>query len=68
MAERLNSEFVKAQELPVQAGETYSIPDYDIDAFLIEAELLLDWYLPSRGAVVSSATRAASPAGCASAA
>jgi tRNA threonylcarbamoyl adenosine modification protein YjeE len=47
------------RELPVAPGETFRIPDYDIDAFLIEAELLLDWYLPSRGAVVSTATRAA---------
>ncbi|HUD85912.1 MAG TPA: tRNA (adenosine(37)-N6)-threonylcarbamoyltransferase complex ATPase subunit type 1 TsaE [Xanthobacteraceae bacterium] len=25
----------------------YRLPHYDIEAFLIEAELLLDWYLPS---------------------
>jgi N-acetylmuramate 1-kinase len=30
--------------------QTYRLPRYDIDAFLIEAELLLDWYLPSVGA------------------
>ena len=28
---------------------TYRIPAYDMDAFLIEAELLLDWYLPRFG-------------------
>ena len=33
------------------------LPRYDIDALLIEAELLLDWYLPSLGAKVSDATR-----------
>ena len=27
----------------------YRIPRYDMDAFLIEAELLLDWYLPRCG-------------------
>ena len=29
-----------------------SIPAYDLDAFLIEAELLLDWYLPRLGVTV----------------
>jgi len=24
----------------------YRIPPYDLDAFLIEVELLIDWYLP----------------------
>jgi N-acetylmuramate 1-kinase len=32
--------------LPVTPGITYALPRYDIDAFLIEVELLLDWYLP----------------------
>jgi N-acetylmuramate 1-kinase len=32
--------------LPVPGGSDYSIPLYDLDAFLIEAELLLDWYFP----------------------
>jgi tRNA threonylcarbamoyl adenosine modification protein YjeE len=32
--------------LPVSPGITYQMPSYDLDAFLIEAELLLDWYLP----------------------
>jgi tRNA threonylcarbamoyl adenosine modification protein YjeE len=27
-------------------GESYRIPAYDLDALLIEAELLLDWYAP----------------------
>jgi tRNA threonylcarbamoyl adenosine modification protein YjeE len=49
---------VLPRELPLSTGEIYAIPDYDLDAFLVEAELLLDWYLPSRGAAVSSATRA----------
>ena len=32
--------------LPVAPHVEYRIPLYDMDAFLIEAELLLDWYLP----------------------
>jgi tRNA threonylcarbamoyl adenosine modification protein YjeE len=36
--------------LPVAADLDYRLPRYDIDAFLIEAELLLDWYLVSAGA------------------
>ena len=31
------------------AGANIAIPPYDLDAFLIEAELLLDWYLPRIG-------------------
>src|SRR4051812_39093696 len=43
--------------LPVAPGLDHRLPPYDIDAFLIEAELLLDWYLPHRGATVSAAGR-----------
>lgn len=32
--------------LPVTGSEAYSIPSYDLDAMLIEVELLLDWYAP----------------------
>jgi aminoglycoside/choline kinase family phosphotransferase len=32
--------------LPVAPRVEYHIPPYDMTAFLIEAELLLDWYLP----------------------
>jgi tRNA threonylcarbamoyl adenosine modification protein YjeE len=32
--------------LPVEPGVDYALPRYDLDAFLIEAELLVDWYLP----------------------
>lgn len=34
--------------LPVAPRIEYEIPRYDLDAFLIEAELLIDWYLPHR--------------------
>jgi aminoglycoside/choline kinase family phosphotransferase len=45
--------------LPISPHVEYRIPRYDIDAFLIEAELLLDWYLPRLGATISPAGRAA---------
>ncbi len=32
--------------IPVAPHVEYKLPAYDIEAFLIEAELLLDWYLP----------------------
>lgn len=32
--------------VPVEPGVDYQLPRYDMEAFLIEAELLLDWYLP----------------------
>lgn len=31
--------------LPVEGGGAYHIPPYDLDALLIEVELLLDWYV-----------------------
>jgi aminoglycoside/choline kinase family phosphotransferase len=34
------------------------MPAYDIDAFLIEVELLLEWYLPRQGIVVTDDARA----------
>ncbi|MFM9972953.1 MAG: tRNA (adenosine(37)-N6)-threonylcarbamoyltransferase complex ATPase subunit type 1 TsaE [Beijerinckiaceae bacterium] len=35
--------------LPVSEDIEYRIPPYDLDALLIEVELMLDWYLPHRG-------------------
>src|SRR5450759_1477750 len=32
--------------LPVEPGVDYELPRYDLEAFLIEAVLLFDWYLP----------------------
>ena len=46
------------ETLPVVAGIDYTIPRYDFDAFLIEAELLLDWYIPRWGTTVSDTARA----------
>ena len=44
--------------MPVAPHVDYRLPRYDMDAFLIEAELLLDWYLPSVGAAADRPTRA----------
>ncbi|QJP15210.1 tRNA (adenosine(37)-N6)-threonylcarbamoyltransferase complex ATPase subunit type 1 TsaE [Starkeya sp. ORNL1] len=35
--------------LPVAPNIEHTLPPYDIGAFLIEAELLVDWYLPHQG-------------------
>jgi tRNA threonylcarbamoyl adenosine modification protein YjeE len=43
--------------LPVAPHVDHHIPKYDMDAFLIEAELLLDWYLPRLHAPVSERER-----------
>jgi N-acetylmuramate 1-kinase len=44
--------------LPVAPHVEHRIPPYDLDAFLIEVELLLDWYLALRGAPASAEARA----------
>jgi hypothetical protein len=43
--------------LPVEPGVDYTLPRYDMDAFLIEVELLIDWYLPLLGAGISTPKR-----------
>ena len=43
--------------LPVAPRIEHQLPRYDIDAFLIEAELLLDWYLPFHGVVLPPGAR-----------
>jgi N-acetylmuramate 1-kinase len=43
--------------LPVAPHLEYRIPLYDMEALLIEAELLLDWYLPHLGVAVIKDTR-----------
>jgi aminoglycoside/choline kinase family phosphotransferase len=51
-----------SQELPsaiaVAPHVVHSLPRYDMDAYLIELELLLDWYLPRFGVVVDDHVRA----------
>jgi len=43
--------------LPVEPGVSHRIPAYDLDAMLIEIELLPDWYLPFRGAPLTAQAR-----------
>src|SRR5262249_19573381 len=45
--------------LPVEPGVSHRIPAYDLDAMLIEVELLPDWYLPFRGAPPTAQAREA---------
>jgi tRNA threonylcarbamoyl adenosine modification protein YjeE len=45
--------------IPGADGKTYSIPPYDLDAQLIEVDLLVDWYAPHFcGVKLSSAAKA----------
>jgi len=46
------------ETLPVAAGIDYTIPHYDLDAFLIEVELLLDWYIARWNVIISDNARA----------
>jgi len=43
--------------LPVAPQLDYRIPPYDMDAFLIEAELLVDWFLPRLDAAIADSER-----------
>ena len=43
--------------LPVEPGVDYTLPRYDLDALLIEAELLVDWYLPRLDVKLADAKR-----------
>src|SRR4029077_13840920 len=45
------------ETLPIAPNFDYRLPRYDADAFLIEAELLLDWYLPNGGAPATAHAR-----------
>lgn len=47
-----------SEALPVSPGVTYTMPRYDIDAMLIEVELLLDWYMPKLETKASPGQRA----------
>jgi N-acetylmuramate 1-kinase len=41
--------------LPVAPRIEHELPPYDLEAFSIEVELMLDWYLPHRGVTSSAA-------------
>jgi tRNA threonylcarbamoyl adenosine modification protein YjeE len=43
--------------LPLAPAVEYKLPAYDLPAYHIELELLLDWYLPHRGTAVDAAGR-----------
>ena len=45
------------ETLPLTPQLTYDIPLFDIDAWLVEIALMLEWYLPDRGADVSQQRR-----------
>jgi len=42
---------------PLEPQGPYKIPVYDIDAWLVEISLMLEWYLPDRGAEVGQQQR-----------
>jgi hypothetical protein len=43
--------------LPLAPQITYAMPSFDTDALLVEAGLMLEWYLPDRGVEPSEARR-----------
>ena len=43
--------------LPVAPRVEHQVPAYDLEAYMIEAELLLDWYLPHRGKAATPEAR-----------
>jgi tRNA threonylcarbamoyl adenosine modification protein YjeE len=43
--------------LPLDQGVAYKLPSYDMEALLIEVELLLDWYLPKLGVALADSRR-----------
>lgn len=45
--------------LPELLAAGYRLPRYDMEAFLIEAELMLDWYLPQAQAAATDSARTA---------
>ena len=44
--------------LPLAPQITYAIPTFDTEALLVEVGLMLEWYLPDRGAAPADHTRA----------
>jgi len=44
--------------LPLGPQITYAIPTFDVDAMLVEIGLMLEWYLPDRGAEPANEMRA----------
>ena len=48
-----------ADTVPISPHVVHKLPHYDMDALLIEVELLIDWYLPKLGIAASDAMRGA---------
>src|ERR1700742_1837672 len=46
------------ETLPLAPQPDYAIPVFDVDAWLVEIGLMIEWYLPDRGAPLSDALRA----------
>jgi tRNA threonylcarbamoyl adenosine modification protein YjeE len=46
------------ETLPLSSSLDYAIPVYDVEAWLVEISLMLEWYLPDRGAPASDTLRA----------
>src|SRR6266567_7150784 len=46
------------ETLPLAPQLSYAIPTFDTDALLVEIGLMLEWYLPDRGAEVAEKMRA----------
>jgi tRNA threonylcarbamoyl adenosine modification protein YjeE len=44
--------------LPLTPQTSYAIPTFDTDALMVEIGLMLEWYLPDRGAALSDTLRA----------
>ena len=44
--------------LPLTPNTSYAIPAFDVDAWMVEIGLMLEWYMPDRGAEPSSEQRA----------
>jgi tRNA threonylcarbamoyl adenosine modification protein YjeE len=49
---------LRRSSVPAAPNVTHHLPRYDMAAFLIEVELLLDWYMPRAGVAVSHEIRA----------
>jgi tRNA threonylcarbamoyl adenosine modification protein YjeE len=47
----------KPETLPLTAQAKYLIPTFDTDALLVEVGLMLEWYLPDRGAAPTERAR-----------
>ena len=43
--------------LPLTPHTTHTIPVFDVDAWLVEIRLMLEWYLPDRGAAATPEQR-----------